>query len=342
MVSILNLVKAGQHNYNIMVRCAAVLLGAFFIGTSAHAGDYVYSHKAYAEWLAMIQERAFKEGVSRKTASKALAGVKPMARIVELDRKQPETTLTFAGYMQRVLPKNRIEKARRLYARHAKLLRKIGNRYGVQPRFILALWGIESDFGEHMGNYYVPEALATLAFEGRRREFFTAELLKALKILDEGHITRKKMLGSWAGAMGQSQFMPSSFLAYAEDYNGDSRRDIWNTRGDALASIANYLAKTGWDKDATWGRKVTLPRNFDVALAGPAIEKDLAEWQKLGVRAVQGGNLPRRKLKASVALPDGKDGEAYLVYANYKTLLKWNKSLYFATAVGALADAIEK
>lgn len=342
MITILNLVMAGQQNNKIMLWIVASLAATLFCRTAAFAETYVYDPTAYKQWLHTIKRQAAKEGIREETIAHALEGLKPIAQIVELDRKQPESTHTFTEYKQRVLPKNRLEKARKLYERHKKLLKSIADKYGVQPRFIVALWGIESDFGNQMGRYYVPQALATLAFEGRRREFFTAELLDSLKILDKRHITREKMLGSWAGAMGQSQFMPSSFLKYAEDHNGDGKRDIWGTQGDVFASIANYLSKTGWDKETTWGRKVTLPKNFDYALADKDIEKEIAYWQRSGIRTVHGGNLPQRKLMASIVLPGGKDGDAYLVYANYKTLLKWNKSLYFATAVGEFSDAIEK
>ena len=199
---------------------------------------------------------------------------------------------------------------------------------------------VETDFGRITGGFSVVGALATLAWDGRRSAYFRKELLEALHILDAGHITPERMQGSWAGAMGQSQFMPSSFRSFAQDYDGDGRRDIWGTRADVFASAANYLARSGWRDDITWGREVRLPKGFDSRLLGLETVKGLREWQKLGVRRADGGPLPARDLPASLVRPNGDSGPVYAVYENYRTLLKWNRSLYFATAVGLLADRI--
>ena len=183
-------------------------------------------------------------------------------------------------------------------------------------------------------------SLATLAYDGRRSAYFRGELLQALIILNEGHITADAMVGSWAGAMGQSQFMPSSFLNFAVDFDGDNRRDIWTTKADVFASAANYLARSGWRDDQTWGREVRLPAGFELALADLDVVKRLSEWQALGVRRADGGDLPARDLKASVVLPGGEGGPAFVIYDNYRTILKWNRSSYFAVSVGYLADLI--
>jgi membrane-bound lytic murein transglycosylase B len=295
----------------------------------------------FASFLAGVRQEAIAQGIKPKTLDAALAGVQPVPRVLELDKKQPERTLTFAEYIDRVVPQGRIDTARRKLQENQALLDEISRKFGVQPRFIVALWGIETDFGQRMGSFAIVPALATLAYDGRRSAFFRKELLDALRIIDQGHVTAAGMIGSWAGAMGQSQFMPSSFLAYAYDWNGDGRRDIWTTREDALASIANYLAKVGWKGAETWGREARLPARLDPALIGLETTKPLAAWGALGVRRADGGELPARELDASLVQPGGPDGPTLLVYDNYKTIMKWNKSLFFASAVGYLADGLE-
>ena len=260
--------------------------------------------------------------------------------MVELDRKQPEFTLTFKQYISRVVPPARIRKGRRKFTENKAQLQRAGRRFGVQPRFIVAFWGIETDFGRHAGGFSVIRALATLAFDGRRSRFFRRQLMHALRILEQGHITPGRMKGSWAGAMGQFQFMPSSFMSFAVDGDGDGRKDIWTNKKDAFASAANYLARSGWKGDQTWGRAVRLPGGFDTKLAGLKIRKPLGEWQKLGLRRAGGGDLPKRQLPASVVLADGPGGPAYLAYNNYRVILKWNRSTFFALAVGKLAEGI--
>ncbi|MFP6728025.1 MAG: lytic murein transglycosylase [Alphaproteobacteria bacterium] len=292
-------------------------------------------------WLGKLRVEAEGKGISQSVLDEALAGIQPIPRVIELDRRQPEFTLTFTQYRDRVVPQSRIKKGRVKYQENRDLLEEIGGKIGVQPRFIVALWGIETDFGRVTGGFKVIPALATLAHDGRRSAYFRKELLNALQILHEGHIAPKEMMGSWAGAMGQSQFMPSSFLAHAVDYDGDGRRDIWTTRPDVFASAANYLAKSGWRADQTWGREVKLPRDFDFALADLKVRKPIGGWQVLGVRRLDGGDLPTRQLSASIVLPEkGKMSPAYLVYNNYRTTLRWNRSTYFALAVGLLSDGI--
>ena len=219
------------------------------------------------------------------------------------------------------------------------LLEEIAKELHVQPRFIVALWGIETDFGRITGGFKVIDALATLAFEGRRAKYFRKQLLNALKILEEGHITPEKMVGSWAGAMGQPQFMPSSFLAYAIDYDGDGRRDIWTTKSDVFASMANYLKNVGWDHSQTWGREVRLPANFDLAQVEKKEIRFIGDWQRQGVRQIDGSNLPKRQLKAQIVVT-GEKGRVFMVYNNFRSTLRWNRSNYFALAVGLLADKV--
>jgi membrane-bound lytic murein transglycosylase B len=295
----------------------------------------------FATWLAGLRQEALAAGIRPATLDLALTGLEPIPRVIELDRKQPESTLSFDDYLSRVVNQKRRDTARRRFNENKALLMEVGRRYGVQPRFIVALWGIETSFGQSTGGFPVVSALATLAYDGRRSAFFRSELLNALKIIDQDHIDPKEMTGSWAGAMGQSQFMPSSFLTFAVSYRGDGKRDIWHRQDDVFASIANYLAQNGWHGDQTWGRLVRLPPGFDPALVGPNVKKTLTQWRNLGVRRADGGPLPIREITASVLRPSGEGSSAVLAYDNFRTLLKWNSSSYFASAVGLLADSME-
>ena len=227
---------------------------------------------------------------------------------------------------------------------HAALLAEVSAQYGVPPRLIVALWGIETDFGRITGGFSVIAALATLAHDGRRSAFFRKELLLALEILEQGHIAAGEMQGSWAGAMGQSQFMPSSFQAFAIDQNGDGQKDIWNSLPDVFGSIANYLSGSGWRADTTWGREVRVPDGFNTTVIERKTMKRLSEWQALGVRKADGGNLPGRDLTAMIVMVTQKSGPPryFVAYENFEVILKWNRSTYFALAVGTLADALGK
>jgi membrane-bound lytic murein transglycosylase B len=294
----------------------------------------------FAVWLEALRAEARQRGIRQHTLDIALSGVQPLPRVIELDRNQPEVTLTFAQYMQRVLPEQRIRTGQQLLQKHHAMLAKIGAAYGIPPRLIVALWGLESNYGQRVGGFSVIPALVTLAYDGRRSTFFRQELLKALEIIDAGHVEPQAMLGSWAGAMGQNQFMPSSFLTYAVDYNGDGRRDIWTTLEDVFASTANYLRRSGWRVGEMWGRSVVAPATLAPDLLGLNVRQPLTAWQALGVRRENGGALPAAPLDASLLLPDGPQGPAFLVYENFRTLLQWNRSTYFALAVGQFTDRL--
>jgi membrane-bound lytic murein transglycosylase B len=315
----------------LLAAAAALLLSLAQPRSAEAAADF-------ATWLEDLRAEAAGRGIKQATLDAAFAGVQPIPRVIELDRRQPEFTLTFPEYLDRVVPQSRVERGRALLREHAALLDAVAGKYNVQPRFIVALWGVESDFGRITGGFKVIAALATLAYDGRRSEFFRGELLNALEILDQGHIAPQDMLGSWAGAMGQSQFMPSSFLNFAQDHDGDGRRDIWDTQGDIFASIANYLAQSGWRDDITWGRRVRLPQGFDAALMDLKTRKPISAWQALGVRKPDGSALPGRDLAAAIVQPDKESSPVFMVYENFHALLKWNRSTYFAAAVGTLAD----
>ena len=300
------------------------------------------TNKDLAQWLEKLRREARSQGVSAATLDLALKDFSPSKRVLQLDRRQPEKTQTFNHYLTNVVPTARVSKGRSELERHYELLEEIADRYRVQPRFIIALWAIESDFGRNMGQTPVIDALATLAYDGRRSTYFRKELLIALHILDEGHIPSNKMIGSWAGAMGQCQFMPWNFKRRAVDFDGDGRRDIWHTQADVFASIANFLKSVGWHDDQTWGREIILPPEFDKKLIGLKTQKSLAQWQKLGVRRLNETALPKRDLQASLVRPGRGSGRVFLIYDNYRTLLKWNNSNYFALAVGALADRLKR
>ena len=296
-------------------------------------------------WLKTLRTEALGKNISKITFNKAFDGFVPIKRIIELDRKQPEFSMTFKKYLNHVIPGSRIKRGKIKYRENKKLLDEIGKKYGIQPRFIVAFWGIESSFGRHFGGFPVVHSLATLAFDGRRSNFFRGELFRALRILNEGHISHGQMLGSWAGAMGNFQFMPSSFENFAVDYDGDGKRDIWNNRADAFASAANYLMKSGWKSAENWGREVTLPKGFDKRLVTKNNKKKINEWQSIGVRKVNGKNLPASNLRAYLVEAYNKKsekfGKIYLVYNNYEVTLKWNRSTFFALAVGLLADQLK-
>jgi len=321
----------------MFLRCFLFLMASgLLIPRAALAAE-----QSFEQWLASFRAEALEAGISESTFDSALSDAAPIQKVIDLDRHQPEFTLTFEQYLEQAVPKSRIEKGRQLLSENRELLDRVSAKYAVQPRFLVAFWGIESSYGHFTGGFSVPKALATLAFDGRRAQFFRKELLDALKIIDEGHISADKMMGSWAGAMGQTQFMPSSFRKYAVDFDRDQRRDIWATPADVFASAANYLSQSGWKDDQTWGRAAYVPAEFDRALITLDVRKKLDDWQQLGIRRFDGRDLPKRALSASLVQPgDGGDGPIFLVYDNYRTTLKWNRSTYFAVAVGHLADGI--
>ena len=314
-----------------------LLVASGAIGRPAAAAESDFS-----AFLSGVRREAAGQGIRASTIDVALHNAQFLPHVIELDRKQPERQLTFGEYLDKVVTTQRMDSARRQLADNRVLLDGIWRRFNVEPRFIVALWGIESDFGKVMGNYAVVSALATLAYDGRRSSYFRGELISALRILDQGHIRADDMVGSWAGAMGQCQFMPSTFLGYAVDYDGDGRRDIWNDRADVLASIANFIARLGWRGGEGWGREVMLPGGFDTRSSGLEVKRPTGEWSRLGVRSVDAGPLSGGDNEASLVIPDGAGGPAFLVYNNFRTIMKWNKSTYFAAAVGYLADSMAR
>jgi len=314
-----------------------IVVGLGAVATSAPA---LAEDSAFETWLQEFRREATAAGISSTTLDAALGDAAPVERVLELDRHQPEYTQTFWTYLDKRVTPERIARGRTLLTQHRDLLARVQAHYGVQPRFLVAFWGLESNFGDYAGGFPVISALVTLAYDERRSDFFRTELLNALRILDGGHITPAAMQGSWAGAMGQVQFMPSTFVRYAVDFDGDGRRDIWNSLPDIFASAANYLREIGWQDDTIWGREVVLPQNFDWELAAQNQRKPVTAWAELGVRRAGGGPLPAAEIEGAIVLPAGHKGPAFLVYDNFEAILTWNRSLLYALAVGHLADRL--
>lgn len=307
-------------------------------GHSSHAAT-----EPFPVWLKALRQEALQYGISQKTIDAALPDtLAPDERVLRYDRKQPENTVTFERYKKNVITPARLREGRRYMHQYKSLLKAISDVYGVEPQYIVALWGMETSFGKNTGGFETIPALVTLAYDGRRNEFFRQELLKALRIVDQGHIALHEMKGSWAGAMGQNQFMPSSFELFSQDYNKDGKRDIWKNTEDVLASIGAYLSMSGWQKGQPLLRVVKIPKDFDNKLLTVNIQKPLQDWIDAGIRPAD-----RKKSSAdfcellSVIQPGGAGYKAYLVYGNYRIIMKWNFSSYFATAVAHFADQLK-
>ncbi|KPM84392.1 MULTISPECIES: lytic murein transglycosylase [Pseudoalteromonas] len=335
-----------------MIKKLAVILLSASLSTSVLAEQKTQAD--FDVYVAALKKEALEKGYDEALVDQALATAKFKKKVISADKNQPEVKETLETYLPKRVPQWKIDRARKLYKENQEVLEKVAKEYGVQARFIVALWGLESNFGKIQGGHSVIASLVTLAFDGRRETMYKNQLWAALDILKEGHITLDKFKGSWAGAMGQTQFMPTSFNAYAVDYNGDGRKDIWTTEEDAFASIANYLKQAGWNDDLTWGRQVKLPEGFDnanILKRGTKTrsqwleywkesERSLADWQAIGVRKMDGSDLPNVDVTAAMVMPDDVNGRMYLAYDNYKALMHWNRSYYFATSVGYLSDRI--
>lgn len=298
------------------------------------------SGRAFKDWVKALRTEARTAGISDKTLDSALAGVKPVEKVIKLDRHQPEFTRTFRDYLSRRVDKKRVMRGRALLPEYRGLLEKICEKYGVPPRYLIAFWGLETNFGDYLGSFKVVDALVTLAYDQRRADFFRAQLLYALQIIEQGHIGPDEMMGSWAGATGHMQFLPSTFIGHAVDYTGNGKKDIWDSIADAFASAANFLSSSGWQPGQTWGRQVLLPENFDLELAALQRKKTIEEWSRLGVRRTDGTALPQADMEGSVILPQGHKGPAFLVYDNFRIIMRWNRSINYAISVGHLADRI--
>lgn len=295
---------------------------------------------SFPAFVAGVKADARKAGISQVTLDKAFAGVVPNQKVLEKDRHQPEFTMTWERYKTLVINDQRIANGRDVVARERALFQQVQDRFGVGPGVIAGIWGLESGFGAATGDYRVIEALATLAWDGRRASFFRGELMAALKILENGDISPTKMTGSYAGAMGQPQFMPTSYLRYAVDFEGHGKRDIWTSKPDVLGSIANYLAKAGWRAGEGWGQPVILPTGFDLSAAGRDNMRPLGDWARAGVRPMGGTWRAGNERPAAIVAPDGITGDAFIVHANFKAIRRYNPSDFYAIAVGTIGDRV--
>ncbi len=314
---------------------------------------------AFQVWLNDVEKEALERGIRAETLEQVLPHVKPIKRIITNDRNQPEIKQPYNAYLTARVSEWRKEKGALMMAEHSDALQSAAQKYGVQPRFIAAIWGIETNYGTVPLSYSVFDAVATLAYDKRRADRFRRELFAALEILDKGYASYDLMKGSWAGAMGQPQFMPEAYLQYAVDHDGDGVRDIWENKVDVFASIAHYLKSYGWDEGKTWGRKVKLPKGGEQSLQANQADgvtpskwcqayktlgvwRDLQEWQELGVRRITGKDLPERSIPAALVVADEGDDEGYLVYSNFCSVMRYNPSFKYALAVGLLSDAISQ
>lgn len=321
-----------------MLHRRTLLLG-FLAAAAAPALPSRAQSGSWEAFLDGVRAEARRHGISQATLSRALAGLRPNGRVIELDRRQAEGGLTWEEYRDRIMVSpTRVANAQRHYAENQSLLRAIEARYRVSPAVIVAIWGVETNFGGNTGGFGVIEALATLAWEGRRAEYFRKELLAALRILEQGHIAPERMKGSWAGAMGQPQFMPSNFERLAVDFDGDGRRDIWDSKADALASIAHYFQRNGWREGEPWGRETIPPPDFDIWRADTETKRPLRDFARMGFRDAYGRPLPGWDLETSLVLPSRGAGQVFLGHHNLRVIRRYNSPVNYGLAVGLLAD----
>ena len=295
--------------------------------------------QGFTRWVAAFRTGARAAGIDEATLRAAFDDARYLPRVVELDRTQPELTRTIWDYLDTAVSPQRVAQGQDKLLQFRAQADAAAARYGVAPAIVAAIWGLESKYGEHVGNTPTIDALATLGFEGRRETWARGQLLAALKILQSGDITRANMIGSWAGAMGQTQFLPASFLSHAVDADGDGRRDIWGSVADVLASTANFLARSGWRADQPWGAEVRLPAGFDVGQTDAAVRRPTAQWAADGVRSVDDAPLPEFA-DGALLLPAGARGPAFLVGPNFRAILRYNNSTSYALAVGLLAQRL--
>ena len=310
-----------------------ITLVLFFVGFAAHA----YDAGEFATWLHEFKQEAKSQNISAKTIKNTFKKAKYLPQVIVLDRGQPEFITPLLSYVEKRVTPSKIALGRAMLQQHEALLNQIEVRYGVPKEVIIAFWGLETSYGVNQGDFGLPSALMTLAYEGRRAEFFRGQLLDTMRIIDAKHNAVSGMRGSWAGAMGHMQFMPSTLLKYGIDADGDGRINIWSSLPDSFSSAANYLAKIGWRKDEPAMIQVKLPANFDYSLAQLNNRKSAERWSVLGVRDVNDGLLPALD-NAAILLPQGWQGPAFMVFSNFDVIMDWNRSVNYALSVAHLAD----
>jgi membrane-bound lytic murein transglycosylase B len=321
-------------------RCTLCSLVVLFVVVFFSSGEILRAQNdGFDGWISEIRTEVAQRGLTSPGVDLALADLQYVDRVIELDRRQPELTQTFWRYTEARVTEGRVAQGRHYLSAYAPLLAQIQARWGVPPHILVALWGLESDYGRSQGDFEVVSSVATLAFDSRRSAFFRQQLFAALELIHGGDLP-PDVRGSWAGAIGQPQFIPTTIRGYAVDFDGDGRRDLCASLPDVFASAANYLQASGWDARAGWGQEVRLSGNFDYLETGLEVEKPVRDWQAMGVRQPDGSDLPASDLAASVLLPAGINGPAFLVYRNFRVILRWNNSVLYALAVGLLSDRI--
>lgn len=295
----------------------------------------------FEQCIAGLQQTARQQQVSERVVNEVLGNLRQQTRVIELDRSQPEFTQTFADYFKKRVTDKRIAQGRELYNKHSDFLAELTQQYGVPSQYLIAFWGLETNFGSYLGKMPTLDVLATLACDQRRSEFFSSELITALKLLEREQLSPEQMKGSWAGAMGHTQFMPSAYMQYAVDGDNDGKIDLWNSHHDALASAAHFLKNLGWQTTERWGREVMLPKDFPYADTGLKQKQPLTAWRALGVKRNDGRPLPALDdMQGAILVPMGHSGPAFIAYSNFSVIMRWNYSESYAIAVGHLADRI--
>jgi membrane-bound lytic murein transglycosylase B len=317
----------------------ALLLIAFSSSASELQAYISQQSAEFSSCLVQKKEEAIQAGVSEERANQEFPNLNFIPRVIELDRSQPEFVSTFPTYFSKRVNQWRIDKGREKYAEHKAFLSELNKKYGVPSHYLIAFWGLETNYGGYKGNMSTLDSLATLACEPRRADFFTQELFLALKLMDREGLSKSQMQGSWAGAMGHTQFMPTAYTNYAIDGDGDGKVNLWESEKDALASAAHFLWKLGWTPGLRWGREVNLPEGFDYSLGGKG-KRSISEWSALGVTRADGSVLGESDIEANLLVPAGASGPAFLTYANFNTILRWNNSEFYGIAVGQLANQI--
>lgn len=316
-----------------MLKIITTLL--LFFASTVHA----YDAEELADWVHEFKQEAKAADISAETIEAMFKNTQYLPRVIVLDRGQPEFITPFLDYVEKRVTPSKIAHGRVMLEQHDSLLTKVENQYGVPKEVLVSFWGLETAYGENKGNFGLPSSLMTLAYEGRRAAFFRHQLLDAMRIVDAGHNNVAGMRGSWAGAMGHMQFMPSTLLKYGIDADGDGRMNVWSSLADAFSSAANYLAKTGWRKTEPAMLQVKLPEHFDYSLAQLTSRKSTADWTKLGVHDVESNALPDLD-NAAILLPQGWQGPAFMVFSNFDVIMDWNRSVKYAISVAHLANQL--